>query len=302
MIAEKTEPAAAVEARTSASVQATLLEYLHACPVCRHDRLGHYCRVPSLFNPGEYIRYERCAGCGTVLRNPRLPPDDRLQRYEDGEVSERQKRIDPVSQLHYGYMMRRLRRWLPAAAPRRLLDFGCGAGGFLLAAREAGFEPHGLELSRGLARHVEQVHGIPIFQGLVTDPAFAGERFHVILTSQVFEHLLDPRETLQALRRHLVAPGLLLIEVPNLRDVRERLHRGRLMDDSHLFYFSAASLSRMLETGGFQVLEVQEGLRPFRHFGGRLAHAPDPLVYAFQRLMSACQVKTGLSVFARLRE
>lgn len=291
-----------IEARSSAGVGASLVEYLHACPICRHDDLRHYCRVPSLFNPGQFIHYERCAGCGTVLRNPRLPPEYRLQRYEEGEVSPRQVRLDAGSQRHYAYMTRRLRRRLPAGAGRRLLDFGCGAGGLLLAAREAGFEPHGLELSRGLARHVQEVHGIPVFQGLVTDPAFARERFEVIVTSQVFEHLLDPRETLAALRRHLAAPGFLLVEVPNLRDVRERLRRGCMMDDSHLFYFSARSLSSLLAGGGFQVLEVHEGLRPFRHFGELGRRTPDGLVRAMERFFSACQVKTGLSVLARLRE
>lgn len=290
-----------IEARSSAGVEASLVEYLHACPICRRDDLRHYCRVPSLFNPGQFIHYERCAGCGTVLRNPRLPPDYRLQRYEDGEVTPQQLRLDPGSQLHYAYMMRLLRRRMPAGAGRRLLDFGCGAGGFLLAARESGFEPHGLELSRGLARHVQEAHGIPVFQGLITDPAFAGERFEVIVTSQVFEHLLDPRETLAELRRHLEPPGFLLVEVPNLRDVRERLRRGRMMDDSHLFYFSARSLSYLLIDEGLQVLEVHEGLRPFRHFGELGRRVPDRLVRAAERLFSICQVKTGLSVLARLR-
>ena len=85
----------------------------------------------------------------------------------------------------------------------------------------------------------------------------------------VIEHLTDPKGTLLALKRHLIPPGLLLIEVPNLRHFRERLRTGATMDDSHLFYFSRRSLTNLLDTCGFDVLHVSEGLRPFRAFGDR---------------------------------
>jgi len=288
------------EGYTSAGVTATLLEYLHACPVCRGADLRHYCRVPSLFNPGEVIRYERCAGCGVVLRNPRLPADYRVQRYADGALSADSKRLDPKNQVHYAYMIRVLRRLCPSGSGVRLLDFGCGAGGFLLEARAGGYDVTGLELSKGLARHVAETHGIRVFSGLASDPAFAAERFQVIVSSQVFEHLTDPVETLRSVRAHLVRPGILLIEVPNLRDIRERLRRGAIMDDSHLFYFSAASLRRLLEAEGFEVVETHEGLRPYRALGRVTPRVPLGLLRAGERAMALAGVRTGLSVIARL--
>lgn len=288
-----------VEQLSSAGVRASLLEYLHACPICDCPRLDHYCRVPSLFNPGQYIHYERCRGCGTVLRNPRLPAAYRLQRYEDDQPTEEQTRVSAKSRVHFAYMIRLIERLGPPPGGRRLLDFGCGAGGFLVAARAAGFEVTGLELNRHLARHVEQTHGIPVHQGLVDDPRFAGRRFEVVVTSQVFEHLLDPRATLAELRRHLVPGGLIVIEVPNLLDTRERLRRGSLMDDSHLFYFRAGSLARLLADGGFEVIEVQQGLRPYRFFTRTEPPVPDRLLDWGQRLLSVCGLRTNLSAVAR---
>ena len=288
------------EGYTSAGVMATLLEYLHACPVCRGGDLRHYCRVPSLFNAGEFIRYERCAACGVVLRNPRLPEDYRVQRYADASVSPDMKRLDPKNQVHYAYMIRVLRRLRPSGTGVRLLDFGCGAGGFLLEARAGGYEVMGLEVSKGLARHVADAYGLRVFAGLATDAAFASERFDVIVSSQVFEHLTDPVGTLRALRARLRPRGLLLIEVPNLRDVRERLRRGAIMDDSHLFYFSAASLGRMLVDAGFQVLQRHEGLRPYRVLGDATRRVPLPVLRGAERVAAFCGVRTGLGVVAQL--
>lgn len=289
-----------VETRISAGVMASNLEYLHACPICHGTNLQHYCRVPSLFNAGEFIRYETCRGCGTLFRNPRLPPEYRLARYEEPEMSAESKRLKPKNQVHYAYMMKQVEKLLPEGCGRRLFDFGCGSGGFLLEARKAGFDVMGLELSKDLAQHVIEEHKIPVFQGLIDAPEFVDERFDVILTSQVFEHLLDPRQTLADLKKHLRCPGLILIEVPNQLDIRERLQRGKMMDDSHLFYFTARSLSRLLEDQGFEVIRVQEGMRPYR-FSTNPESTPAPaLMEIGASVLSLLQIKTGLSVFARL--
>ena len=288
-----------VESRTSAGVPATLLEYLHGCPVCRHTELRHYCRVPSLFKSGEFIHYERCGDCGVVLRNPRLPTDYRLSLYEDKVLPDEAKQLNPKSQIHYAHMMRLLDRLLPPDSGRRLLDFGCGSGGFLVEARKAGFDVAGLELNIDLARHVTETYDIPTFQGLVSDSEFA-ERFNVVISSQVFEHLVDPLETLQELKHHLEPPGIVLIEVPNLHDIRERLNRGSRMNDSHLFYFNGRSLSRMFQDCGFRVLKVQQGLRPYRYFSSYGPRSPAGLFDAAERVLSAFGIRSGLGVIAQL--
>lgn len=287
-----------LELHRTAGVQASTLEYLHACPICAGDDLRHYCRVPSRFNAGEFIRYERCGGCGVVLRNPRLPAAYRLDRYEEFGYAANAKEFDRKSQVHYWFMMQVINRLLPVGGGRRLLDLGCGAGGLLVEARAAGFDVMGLELSRDLAQHVRDNLGIPVHQGLIDDEAFDGQQFDVITSSQVFEHLLDPRQTLADVRAHLAPGGVILIEVPNLRDIRERLRRGSTMDDSHLFYFSRPSLTRLLTDGGFQVLQVHEGLRPYRFLGDRARRWPVAWMRGAEQALSVCQVKTVLSVVA----
>src|SRR5262245_53603229 len=204
-----------VRQRAGQTVQSSLLEYLHACPICDHTDLRQYCRSPSLFNDGEFIRYERCVECGVVFRNPRLPPATRLERYAESVPSEDWRRVDQNELTHYHFMVRVLWRSCPSGGGRRLLDFGCGAGGFLLEARAAGFDVMGLELNRAMATYVAETSGIPVFLGLLSDPRFENERFNIVASFQVFEHLVDPRATLVEIRKHLVPPGFVLVEVPN---------------------------------------------------------------------------------------
>src|SRR5262249_41831339 len=149
------------DAALTASVPASLYEYLHACPICFAADLVHYARVPSLFNAGEHIVYERCRGCGVVLRNPRLPPSRRLSIYVDKILPPALKELVPRNQLHYAHILGEIGRLYPKAAGRRLLDFGCGSGGFLLEAQKVGFDVTGLELNKDLAAFVRERYGIP---------------------------------------------------------------------------------------------------------------------------------------------
>lgn len=296
----KKNPRPENEAGLTRTVPASLFEYLHACPVCFKTALEHYVRVPSLFTEAEFIVYERCRHCGVVFRNPRLPPSERLSIYVDKILPDSLKELVPRNQLHYAHILREINHLYPQGAPRRLFDFGCGSGGFLLEAQKAGFEVMGLELNKDLAHFVRSRYGIPVHQGLIDDPAFANEKFNLILSAQVFEHLLDPRQTLLDLKKHLAAPGYVLIEVPNQLAIKETLRRGATMDDSHLFYFSARALSWMLEDCGFEVIKVQEGLRLYRLLRSA-QNWPHWLLEAATSLAATLQIKTGLSVLARLR-
>jgi SAM-dependent methyltransferase len=286
------------DGRCSTEARAPLVEYLHACPLCGGPRLAQYCRVPSLFTKSQFIRYDHCIACDVVFRNPRLPESARIERYRDGDYSATQKTPSARTLTHYRYLVRRLLELIPPGMSRRVLDFGCGVGDFLLEARKAGLEPFGLELNRDSARRVTEAYGIPVHCGQISDAGFPADSFDLIVSLQVFEHLMDPRDTLLHLVRHLAPRGLLFIEVPNLHDARERVRRGATMDDSHLFYFDRRSLSHLLRSCGLDVVEVHEGLRPSRLLGDAAARIPTAAYRAIERTMASLQLKTVLGIIA----
>lgn len=268
------------------------------CPVCASPSLREYCEVPSRFREGETIRYSRCARCELVFRNPAPPPVARLQAYEDVEIRPGRTRLQAKKQRHYRFMLRELKRHAHGES-LHLLDFGSGAGGLLVAGREAGFEVTGLEVQRAMAAWVAENRGVRVLAETIDGPGLAGETFDCITSTQVFEHLVDPRATLQSLLPKLRPGGLLLTEVPNLLDFREVRRRGSTMDDSHLFYFSAASLSQMLRAEGLEIVCVREGLRPWGWLGAAAEFVPLALLHTAERLSARVGLRTGLSVVAR---
>ena len=76
----------------------------------------------------------------------------------------------------------------------------------------------GSELS---VERIEHARSIGI--GIVEWDQIPGSDFHFINTEQVFEHLIDPLETIRHLARGLRPGGLLMISVPDGRGMASRL-------------------------------------------------------------------------------
>jgi 2-polyprenyl-3-methyl-5-hydroxy-6-metoxy-1,4-benzoquinol methylase len=150
----------------------------------------------------------------------------------------------------------------------RLLDIGCGVGDFLVVARDAGFDVHGVDLSSGAARLAERYHQLEVTVG-----DFKSENreryFEAITIIGVLEHVRDPSDLLRHAGRLLAPGGVLLIYTPvwgvydRISSGLARLTRGhwsRLIDRrinaAHLQIFPQRALRRLVEANGLKVTQV----------------------------------------------
>lgn len=143
------------------------------------------------------------------------------------------------------------------ATGRKLLDFGCGAGGMVNAALQEGWATTGYDMNRGLA---EAANRHWKFNAIKTGPLdqFYAEhvgQFDAIISYQVFEHIQTPVEAGREMVRLLQPGGVLLIDVPNVYQPQEWLSRGKTLDPtSHWCHFSTRTLSNMMERIGLEEL------------------------------------------------
>ncbi len=147
-------------------------------------------------------------------------------------------------------MRRRLRFLNSAGKPGRLLDFGCGDGGFLLAAEAAGWRVQGVETNPDIAR----ARGLDILSRL--DELV--DEFDAITLWHSLEHVLAPGRVLSALSSHLKPGGYLLVAVPNRASWQSRLfgaHWFHLDVPRHLSHFTPSALRFALEREGLEVVE-----------------------------------------------
>jgi SAM-dependent methyltransferase len=137
----------------------------------------------------------------------------------------------------------------------RLLEIGCAAGFLLVAARERGFAARGVEMSAWAAAHARDAYGLDVTTGYLERIDLPAGHFDVVVMADVIEHLHDPRRTLQHIHRVLRPGGRLLLLTPDVGSLMARLAGRRwwgLLDD-HYFYFSRATLRRLLESEGYAV-------------------------------------------------
>ena len=199
----------------------------------------------------------RCRTCGLVYLNPRPTPDVLLALYVDYHARFGQ------NETAWDRLMNRIFReaedLLCASArgpgPRRLLDVGCGFGGFVAAMRRRGWDVEGLDPSPtavAAARAMER----PVRLG--TLDALQGERgnYDAITMFYVLEHLPDPMGALRKVWSLLGPGGILLLRVPHTTPIVRLLAPfgagGSLYDPPfHLYDFSPAVLREMLARAGF---------------------------------------------------
>lgn len=193
-----------------------------------------------------------CHNCGIEFLDP-FPPE--LESYYatpqywtahhgQAEVAELQRKHQP-EQL----------RWLneiglEALRGKTIADFGCGPGVLLdlvrnVAAATIAVEPaphfHEHLISRG-HRHAPGLDGL------------ASSSLDVIVSFDTLEHVPDPRGVLADMHRVLRDDGTAYIGVPNQADYLKSVvpeYVPFFYHRSHLFYFTADAIRRLLAIAGF---------------------------------------------------
>ena len=140
---------------------------------------------------------------------------------------------------------------------RRILDFGCGAGGFLGKAQTLASEVVGVEPERRVKEHLGGQ--IELYGGLED----AGDGFDLITAFHVIEHLANPRLILKELATRLTPTGRMVIEVPSSEDALLTLYENDAFSrftywSQHLFLFNTETLSRLAVQAGLRVVAVQQ--------------------------------------------
>lgn len=135
----------------------------------------------------------------------------------------------------------------------RLLDAGCGTGGFLARLRrERPDQPAaGLEYHPDAAARAAAKSGVPVLAGTVNAMPFADASFSVVVSLDVLSHAaVDPGLALAEMRRVLRPGGVLIVNLPAF-DWLHSTHDVRVQNARRFTARSAAAL--LADAGLLQV-------------------------------------------------
>ena len=151
---------------------------------------------------------------------------------------------------------------------QRLLDVGCGRGGFGAALKQRradlvvwGVEPTGAGAAVAATRidHVVRGEFPDALRG-------ADARFDCVTFNDVLEHMVDPAASLRAAAGMLAPEGVVVASIPNVRYVEvlsDLVLRGRwtytdtgVLDRTHLRFFTKSSMAALFTENGYRVRSV----------------------------------------------
>jgi len=229
------------------------------------------------FNDRWLGAYE-CRECGIIFIHPQPTSDELAQLYSkeyfegDFRCGHAGSYFDEKTQASLAdeQLLARIKALKPAGA---FLEVGCAGGAFLHAARNAGYDVTGVEFSDVAAQLARDKFGLNVITGDLATARFPDSTFDVVFMGDVLEHLSDPLATCAEVFRILKPGGVFVIECPmqtNTLFSRLGFFVYTLLGKKatvqlppyHLFEYRPASMRRLLQRCGFDIVQTQQAMIP----------------------------------------
>lgn len=197
--------------------------------------------------------YNRCHHCNSYVA-AFLPDHRNVQKVLEDHFSyiiDRQKQTSNV-RIHQG-RLDTLKKF--SKTIHRVLDVGCGDGGFLTFMLARGYKSFGYDKSKKIQKYLRDQH-IPNYNNLRDIPDHS---FDVVTCFDVIEHTTDPQGLIRNIKEKLKRNGILIITTPNAKSFSSLVLGQKWWvfgPTAHFVLFSPRSLKLLLTNQGFEVLDV----------------------------------------------
>ena len=234
------------------------------CPVCKNEISIVWLKSEnrhgrSLQEPHNEFNVYQCHACG-LLGLPEVETDESYYKlyYPQGYHVPTQNALlgrawGRVSSFLVKNKIDRIKRFVKT--PCKLLDVGCGDGGFLKHLDKNMFDAYGLEPVKEAVERAKHA-GLNVFKGNILQDRLAPESYDVVTLWHVFEHIKEPREALNRINAMLKPGGVLAMSMPNVNSLAFRKggkYWFHLDSPRHLWLYNETNINKLLLAENFQV-------------------------------------------------
>jgi 2-polyprenyl-3-methyl-5-hydroxy-6-metoxy-1,4-benzoquinol methylase len=227
------------------------------CYLCNSDNLEE---VKGVVRDAPEVRIKKCAECGLVFLSGE--EKDLIKDYKKSEMHTVQVNVQEWLQDASTDDERRFKFFRGQIKDKSILDFGCGAGGFLLKAKSVAAKADGIELEEQLKPHFSK-NGLNVYSSLEEALEESRSSYDIITAFHVIEHTPDPARILKEISMLLKSDGKIIVEVPNSEDALLTLYESDAFSrftywSCHLFLFNAETIKTLGARAGLNVESVKQ--------------------------------------------
>jgi 2-polyprenyl-3-methyl-5-hydroxy-6-metoxy-1,4-benzoquinol methylase len=177
-----------------------------------------------------------------------------------------------LKKINYTVDRSEMFRYIPSNA-KRMLEVGCSTGNFASIVKSyMDIEVWGIEIDALSAEIAKTKMSKVIVNDVKTAlKELPDEYFDCIVFNDVLEHLVDPWDILNEIKKHLSKEGVIVASIPNflefnniykiIRTADWEYQEYGILDNTHLRFFTKKSIIRMFEKCGYSILKI-EGINP----------------------------------------
>lgn len=222
---------------------------------------------------GPHNLFGVCQRCGTLVNLAPMGVDDLKELYSfgpywNGELPDNPEAPGLISDRADRDFQDRIPLWFErltrhGGIPERILEIGCGHGGFLRLCLERGAKRTvGVEVDAATCAFARERFGLTeVFAGMFPEVQILDPRFDAVCAFDVLEHIPDPLGFLKGAVDCLEAGGMVLLQTP--------IYHGEGSDwypfqcRAHLNLFTGKALFRLCEGAGLEVQEMLSAPFPY---------------------------------------
>jgi len=203
-----------------------------------------------------------CTKCGLVQTIPRMTKNT-LNEFYDNEYrkiyEEKDHPTEHFFQVQYnkGKLINNFINNVTGEkfTKKIVVEIGTSAGGILQFFKDMGNEVYGVDLD---SKYIEfgKAKGLNLDVGTIEKLTNIQIKPDLVIYSHVLEHLSNPIEELQTLRKFLHTESIVYIEVPSLEHLTLSYHQNFLeyLQNAHLYHFTLNTLCNCVQKGGFKLI------------------------------------------------
>lgn len=238
------------------------------CKICKNTS------IKALFSANDYLTRQqfsivKCTSCNCVYTDVHFTESQMKPFYMQEGYKKNGAMFNKLLELII-VVSRKIRVQYITSYIKKgtVLDIGCGRGIELNLLSNKGFDCYGTE--KGWRKPPADMKRIKLFSKELGDCHFPTAFFDAVLLFHSYEHLPEPVQTMNEIKRITKKDGLLFIEVPNIESWQARLtksHWFHLDVPRHLFHFSPQTLKTIIETNGFKIIKEDSFSWEYGPFG-----------------------------------